>query len=240
MYKIIFKILAISVFLIFIFISSKTASASERRFAYSYETAVLNPGDVEIEPWSTIRYGRTNFYNRFDSRLEFEVGLIENLQTAWYLNYASTAKDENNHREIESEFKGFSSEWKNKFFDPVADILGLAVYFELSSGPAETEVEGKILADKRIGDFLSVINLIAEQEWEYEEKNELETKFVFKLTSSFGYFFTNSLLVGIEISDQNEFYPDEGLKYSILYAGPAMSYAAKKWWMSSFIYTIRL
>ena len=57
--------------------SAVAASASERHFAYTYESAVLRPGAREIEPWSTFRLGRSDFYSRLDTRLEAELGLSE-------------------------------------------------------------------------------------------------------------------------------------------------------------------
>jgi hypothetical protein len=63
-----------------------TASANERHFTYTYETAVLPPGAREVEVWSTGRLMREQRSTRFDERVEFEVGLTERLQTALYLN----------------------------------------------------------------------------------------------------------------------------------------------------------
>lgn len=63
------------------------AAGSERRFAYTYESAVLGPEQIELEPWTTARIGRGDFYRRFDERLEFEIGLTERLQTSLYLNF---------------------------------------------------------------------------------------------------------------------------------------------------------
>ena len=58
-----------------------------------------------------------------------------------------------------------SSEWKLKLSDPVADRAGVALYAELSAGPSEVELEGKLIFDKRAGRFLGALNLAAEHEW---------------------------------------------------------------------------
>src|SRR5262245_32721798 len=63
-----------------------TASANDRHFTYTYETAVLAPGAREVEIWSTPRIGRTDYYTAFDERLELELGLTDRLLTAFYLN----------------------------------------------------------------------------------------------------------------------------------------------------------
>jgi hypothetical protein len=209
----------------------REAAATERHFVYTYESGVLNAGDTELEPWTTFRNGRTDFYNRFDNRLEFEAGLTNRLQTAWYLNFTGLAKDVQDEREVEFEFKGVSWEWKYKLTDPVADSLGTALYFEASSGPGEAELEAKLIADKRVGNSLFAFNVVGEHEWEFEE-GETEREIVLEFDAGFGYFLTPRLLAGIELRNHNEFPSGEGWEHSALFAGPVLSYAQKSWWMT--------
>jgi hypothetical protein len=61
-----------------------------------------------------------------DNRLEFELGVADGLQTAWYFNWSSTTQDEDGVRVRESSFKGVSNEWELKLSDPVADALVLS------------------------------------------------------------------------------------------------------------------
>jgi hypothetical protein len=49
--------------------------ANERHFTLSYESATLPAGAVEIEPQTTFRMGREQYYLGLDHRLEFEVGI---------------------------------------------------------------------------------------------------------------------------------------------------------------------
>src|SRR5678810_823141 len=69
------------------------AGATERRFTYTYESATLGAGEREIEPWTTLRLGRNEYYRAIDNRLELEVGITDRLMTAWYLNLSSAAAD---------------------------------------------------------------------------------------------------------------------------------------------------
>src|SRR4051794_20626531 len=64
------------------------ASANERHFTYTYESAVLPQGARELEVWTTARLGRHQYFAQFDHRLEFEVGLTPRLQTSLYLNFS--------------------------------------------------------------------------------------------------------------------------------------------------------
>src|SRR5687768_4847107 len=138
-----------------VFVTSGVA-ASERHFAFTYETPVLSEGDAEFEPWTTLRVGRERYYSRIDSRLEFELGLLRNLQTALYWNISRTTEDVEDpisgelSRVSNTSFNSISSEWKYSFSNPVADALGSALYLEGTYGPALVELEGKVLLDKHV------------------------------------------------------------------------------------------
>lgn len=211
-------------------------AASERHFTYTYESQVLNPGDVELEPWTTLRAGREDFYHRYDLRLELEVGVIENLQTALYWNMSSIAEDvevENadDEREVSFEFTGVSSEWKYKLTDSVADALGSALYFEATAAPTEAELEAKLILDKRIGPWLVAFNAVAEYEWEFEEPGETERELVLAPVLGAGYFFAPRFMAGLEVRSHTEL-GDGGSEYehTAFFAGPVAAYAADSWW----------
>ena len=68
--------------------------ANDRHFGYTYETATMSKGARELEVWSTARMGRDDFYSRLDHRLEFETGLTDNLQTAFYLKWRQITSED--------------------------------------------------------------------------------------------------------------------------------------------------
>ena len=70
-------------------LAAASASASERHFTYTYESAVLHPGGREFEPWSTFRLGKDGHFARLDTRLEAELGVTDRLQTSLYLNLSA-------------------------------------------------------------------------------------------------------------------------------------------------------
>ena len=101
------------------------AYGQDRIFTYAYQSTVLNKGQREIEIWNTVESGKEDFYRRLRHRVEYEIGLGGNVQTAFYLN-------------IDQKFEqpvslGFSTEWKWKLTDPVANAVGLGLYGELPS-----------------------------------------------------------------------------------------------------------
>src|SRR6185436_17616440 len=110
-----------------VLLSSSLCMAQDRVFTHTYETNVLPLGVKEIEYWSTVRSGRTEFYNRIDQRFELELGLGKKVQTAFYFNVSSEsfAIEDGIGHSLET---GFSNEWKIKFTDPVANKIGTGLY----------------------------------------------------------------------------------------------------------------
>ena len=212
--------------------AASPAGATSRRFTYTHESLVLNKGDVELEPWTTVRNGREDFYRRFDQRIEFEVGLAQRLQTAFYFNFSAIAQDvAPDDRESEIEWGGVSNEWKYKLLDPVADPVGMALYLEWGLAPTEAELEFKLILDKRAGDWLTAFNAVVEPEWEYES-DETKREITFEFDLAAAYLFSPAFSLGAEMRNHNAWVPDVGHEYSALYLGPVASYAAESWWAS--------
>lgn len=212
-------------------LGSSPAAASERRFTYTYESLVLNPGQVEVEPWTTFRGGRDGLYLRFDERIELEIGVFENVQMAWYLN--ATAKTSTVGSAIKEEFSfgGISNEWKWKLMDPVADPVGLALYGEWTAAPHEAELEAKIIVDKSFGDLIAAANVVGEVEWELESADEVATELALVLNAGLAYRITPAFALGMELQSHNEF-TGEGMEHAVVSAGPALSFASERWWLA--------
>src|SRR3954464_15730208 len=108
-----------------VLVGTAKAWGSERRFTATQETAVLNPGDRELEPWTTFRIGKATPYVALDERIEFEVGVLPGLQSAWYLNFTGETSGTGATFAEAFELQGVSWELKYKLLDPVADPIGL-------------------------------------------------------------------------------------------------------------------
>jgi hypothetical protein len=204
---------------------ASSASASQRRFTYTYESGVIARGQVELEPWTTLRTGKEDYYTSFDQRVEFEVGLTSRLQTSFYLNLHSTTEMADSSLQTDAGFDGVSNEWKLKLRDPVADPLGLGLYFEWGASSSEFELEGKVIVDKRAGNWLYAFNATAEPEWEFIPKDgsndteaNLEFKYEFNLAGT--YFVKPSTSVGIEVRNHNLHISSEDYDHSVLFAAP--------------------
>jgi hypothetical protein len=212
-----------------------SAWASDRHFTYTHETDVLPAGQIELEPWTTFRIGKPDWFFEIDQRVELELGLGHRLQTSFYLNFA-TAKFGDGHGNFatETSFDSVSWELKGKLSDPVADAIGSALYLETTAGPGEVELEGKLLLDKQVGNCLLAFNLVSESELELEgdgvhpeEKIELDLGASGKLSQH--------VSLGLEVHQHNIIEAEDGeermqLLHSALFVGPTVAWRGKAWW----------
>ncbi len=226
------------IFLLIIVITLSTGLfAQDRIFNYIYQSGVLGKDQKELEIWTTLRTGREDYYRRIDTRAEFEIGLGKRLQTAFYLNYSSKASgimtDTVSTLERESDFS-FSNEWKVKLSDPAADIVGSAIYGELTIGTAEFEAELKVILDKQIGLTTHALNITFEPEWEWgPEKGQIkaEAEYKFEFDYGVGVMLGKGWTLGAEIRNPNV-YVDDSWAHSALYAGPTVSFSRNDFWVN--------
>jgi hypothetical protein len=187
---------------------ARPAAADIRSFVYTQESRVLAPGQSELEPWTTFRLGRSQYYSALDGRLELEHGLLPGLQLALYWNFATETRDVVQDtltgelsRVTRSEFASASAELKYQLSDPTADVVGSALYLETTLGPRESELEAKLIFDRAVGKWLLAGNVIGELELEpvrNPDGSELETAFVLTPTLAAAYLFAHGS-VGLEL-----------------------------------------
>ncbi len=209
--------------------------ASERHFTYVQESNVLSPGLLELEPWVTVRLGREGFYSEFDHRIELEAGIVDNVQASLYLNVAGVAEDIGVKRALSTVWQGISGEVKWKLMDATADAFGLALYFEPSIGPASAELEGKVIVDKRFGDFLAAANLVLAHEWEWDHADALENESEIEAVGGLTYFIVPEVSAGLELRDLNEIeWKSDGPEVlSTIFAGPVVTWMGPRLWISA-------
>ena len=207
--------------------------AQDRLFTYTYQTNVLNKDVREIEVWNTVKWGRSDFYRAFNNRLEYELGLGGDLQTAFYLNISTFSADNGTSLSSGTDLS-FSNEWKYKLSDPVANSIGSALYAEIGVGRDELELEGKLLLDKRIGKSIHALNLVGERAFEKTfEDGKLITERETKLEADYGFShkISNKLNLGFELREDNVIH-DSKVEYASIFGGPGMSYNSKNYWIN--------
>ncbi|MEI7896714.1 MAG: hypothetical protein WCJ26_06730 [bacterium] len=219
------------------FVCSYNLWAQDRIFNYVYQSGILGRGDRELEIWTTYSAGRENFYHGLDTRAEFEIGLNRHLQTAFYLNYTSKATGQANDSvtllEKENDFS-FSNEWKVKLSDQAANVIGLALYGEITIGTTEFGIEAKVILDKQIGLVTQALNIVFEPEWEWkpqEGKIKTSAEYKFEFNYGIGVALGKGWSLGAEIRNPNVYYDDHWVN-SALYAGPTVSYSMNAFWIN--------
>ncbi len=207
------------------------ASASERHFGYVTESAVLAPDKKELELWSTYRRGRESFYSRMDNRLELEIGVTDQLMTAFYLNYSSKTQDDGAGGLVtEAGVEGMSAELKYKLSDSVADAFGSALYGEVGLGSEEGDVELKFIVDKRIDRLLVAFNAVYEVEAKFAAD---KTEYEHIVEADFGatYFFRPRFSLGLEARTHHVMIENVDTR-GALSVGPVLSYQHESFWIA--------
>jgi hypothetical protein len=210
--------------------------AQDRHFSRTYESTTLPKGKIDIEPWVTYGTGKKNFYNRYDSRLEFETGLTDRIQTSLYLNssHSSFAKMDSLEKVSGIDSKSgfsFSNEWKFNILNPSTSPVGIGLYAEYSLATDEVELEFKLIIDKKMPKSIISYNLVSETEFEYgfeNEKNEgeieAETEFIIENDLAYMYLFKPKVGLGLEARNHNVFVEGE-LEHSAIFLGPTLFYS---------------
>lgn len=215
----------------FILTSANALMAAERDFTYVQQTEVLAPGQHELEYWGTWQAGRENKdYQRFDSRLEIEIGVAAQTQAAIYLNHRRTSTN----GVSESEFEGMSLELKRRLTDPASGGPGFALYGELTVNGSETEIEAKAISDYHTGAWTLAANLTAEAEWEDEpnaQGNGAVTHEELKVIGSIGATcrIGEGWSLGIEAENRNPIEEGEW-ESSTIWVGPVVHMANPHLW----------
>jgi hypothetical protein len=209
-----------------------SSRAQDRYFARTYTTNVLPKGSFDIELWHTSRFGHEGeYFHAMDQRMEYEVGLGGNVQTAFYFNrFQKSLSDSFDHINQTSEI-GFSNEWKWKVSKPTSP-LGVALYGEVGVKGDELELETKVILDKSFGKNLLAFNAVYEFEGEAERangENEMEfeeTPLEFDLAYMRN--FSTSFGAGVELVNHNDI-KHGSWENSVFYAGPTINYRGNRW-----------
>lgn len=214
-------------------LTDQMIKAQDRQFARTYQSTVLPKAAFDIEYWNTFRTGRDYLYNRFDQRLEFEYGVTDRFQSAFYFNAshrAAGSKDTAFSGLTKSSSFSFSHEMKWKLSDPSADKMGFGLYTEYTIFAHEIELEGKIILDKKTEKNIFAYNAVGEYvtEWTVEKgKNVVEHETEWENDLAYMRMFKPTFGLGIEIRNHNEFVKGEW-EHSALFGGPSLFWSTEK------------
>ena len=198
-----------------------TAQAGGRRFAYSYETTTMPAGEMELETWGTWKTNKDSDPNfeRFDIRHEFEVGVTDRLQLAFY--FLDWRHEKSAETSGTTTFQDVAVEAIYNLTNPNTAAFGSALYGEIKGSGDSIELEGKLLLQKNFGSWVLVYNIGGEVVWEnHYEDAEAE------LMQSLGvaYQINPSWSVGAEVLHEIEVPEVNHLGDSGVYLGPNISW----------------
>jgi hypothetical protein len=228
------------------------ADASEALFGYMYTTDTTPAGRWEYEQHQTWRSGKARgTYEAIDLRNEFEYGVTDNFQAAFYVNSSyihsknqydpdDVSNDLPDHNEFN--VNGASVELLYRLLSPYKDGMGLALYLEpeisvrdhmTGEDNIERALETRIILQKNFMDDSLVIgtNFMVEPEWEKMDgmvKKELWAEW----TAGASYRFAPNWFAGLEFRNHMEFI-DMNLanqEHSAYFAGASIHYATETYW----------
>lgn len=239
------------------------ARAEESQFGYVYTTDLLPQGAKEVEQWLTWRHRKVaGRFDQLDGRTEFEYGLTDRLQVAFYANYVWASAYRNGpfgqttppeplsydqpgpyQHYNAKRFVGWSGEAIYRLWSPYTDPLGVALYIEPTVGPAFRELEGKLILQKNYLDDRLVLafNLTYAPEWRYQEEEDRpghktwqeETDVNAGFAAS--YRFRENWSLGFEFLNEREYasYNFKREANSGFFVGPSLHFGGKKFFVTA-------
>ncbi|HZN69356.1 MAG TPA: hypothetical protein VFB66_29040, partial [Tepidisphaeraceae bacterium] len=128
-------------------------NADPRPFTFSNDTYSMGKGDWEYEQWVTYRTHKEDEsdYQRFDFRHEFEFGLTNNFDLAFYV---PTWHYEDSEDFSGTQFDSVDVEGIVYLSNPVNDFVGIGIYSEVKIGDESLGFENKLLVQKDVGKWI--------------------------------------------------------------------------------------
>jgi len=209
------------------------AKADDRPFAFAYTTDIETQGEKEIEQeitWSSGHGGEA--FQGLQSRSEFEYGITDDFQGAFYLNYDWSRTHAPLGAAQTSSLPGVSGEFIYRLMNVYFDPIGLAVYAEPTIGNGTRSFEVKLLLQKNfLNDNLRfALNINAENRWEKNILGNYDESSALEFFSGLAYNLTPDWSLGMELDNERGF---DGLilggspRYveNAYFAGPTIQYA---------------
>ena len=138
-------------------------------FTYIYET--LPHGDAEVELYTDLTPqhlrgadGNPGWHLASQFQVEIEYGITDRLELGLYLTLQPIDPDFLGAPDM-GEGNGVKQRLRYRFADAGAWPVDVAVYGELAENHREIELEGKVILQRRLGDFRMAANLWAEREY---------------------------------------------------------------------------
>jgi hypothetical protein len=184
------------------------ARADDRPFAFAYTTDIEAQNEKEIEQEITWSSGHAReAFQEIESRSEFEVGVTDDFQASFYLNYDWSRTHAPLGPAETSSLPGVSGEFIYRLMNVYFDPIGLALYVEPSVGNGTRSFEVKALLQKNfLNDRLRfAINLNAEDRWEKNGLGHYDQSSALEFYSGLAYNLTPEWSIAAEFDNERGF-----------------------------------
>jgi len=190
----------IALFLIALFSNS---NAQSRYFANMYLTYTPAQGEFEFEFWQNAKLGKeTGYYHQWISQIECEYGLTDRLTTSLYFNFLQQKSSGNLFESKPLQFSTASIEFRYRLTEQGEYFIDPALYFECLYHKDYQTYEPKLLFTKRMGRFISAMNIGAEIE-KVSGKSTLDADF--EVTLGLAYDLNSNIALGMEFKHERAF-----------------------------------
>jgi hypothetical protein len=200
--------------IIILCISVQNSMADHRAFVWTYEYMIMQPGEVELEQYTTYSIADKDDPKNSTStnlKVEFEIGMTEVFDFAIYQVFKQNAGGE-------FAYDGFQLRSRFKIGEKDQFFLDPLIYIEYASNPSFTEhkIEPKLILAKTIGNINIALNPYCE--FEYEDEWEFKAKYAAGVSYQFGKLFA----AGVEFKGSE----------TGQYVGPTISHGHGKVWVA--------
>jgi hypothetical protein len=224
-------------------LATRTALATPRPLPFTYTTETLDEGEFEVEQYADLTpvraispNGDPVWFASTQFQTEFEYGITDRLELGLYMVVAP-APGAYSFLPPTTETTGIKERLRYTFAEPGEWPIDVGLYGELAEGATESEIELKILLQRRLGRLRMDANLWGEYELYYVPQKDI----VLNPTVGATYEILPSLQVGAESWLRVEFpNPAPATRPFALgpavYVGPTMLLSLGKLWWSVGVY----
>lgn len=201
------------------------ASAAERAFAFTWDTASLGAGQKELQLWLSPRLERAEeSYTRFDLRAGLAHGVFDRLESLLTLDLDLESFG------VDSRHVAARAAWQLRYRAlPASAPVGVGFFSSLGLGFDGLAFEGRLVLDKQLGPVLLAANLGAVRSVAFDAR--LAPDLLAEGALAVRYELANRFAVGLEGLARTTW--DAGaFQGTGVYLGPSFTWVGRRAWVT--------
>jgi len=214
------------------FMPTPPLSAQNRDFAYTYEATTLPRDILQYRQWATWTWDKNKLdavYDRVDFRHQLSYGVTHNWELGFYLSDWYYERGPSlSHDQTKWSNVALESIWS--LSDPFLDPFGSALSGQVKLGEELLALEGKLVLQKNIGDFVLVYNAAIEAQWR-SSADETDIGIV-QQSAGLNYEPFQMLAFGVELLSHITFENWNEHEEPTFYVGPVAALRERGWWVT--------